>query len=86
MEVDPQILFRLYREAYLGRLNFVPKKVDVLEIYHYTVGVYVFSCLSPNKLTVCFEKGTAPTISHMSLQETELIRWLNTARMRSPRL
>lgn len=39
MEVDPQILFRLHREAYLGRLNFVPKKVDVLEIYHYTVGV-----------------------------------------------
>ena len=42
MEVDPQILFRLHGEAYLGRLKFVPKKVDVLEIYHYTVGVLFF--------------------------------------------
>ena len=39
MELDPQTLFRLHRQAYLSRLNFVPEKVDVLEIYHYAVGV-----------------------------------------------
>ncbi len=39
MDVDPQIFFSLHREAYLSRLNFIPKKVDVLEIYHYDVGV-----------------------------------------------
>ena len=42
MEVDPQILFRLHGEAYLSKLDFVPEQVDVLEIYHYDVGIPVF--------------------------------------------
>ena len=44
MEVDPQMLFRLHREAYLSKLDFVPEKVDVLEIYHYDVGARMFPC------------------------------------------
>ena len=43
MELDPQLLFRLHRREYLDRLKFVSKKVDVLEIYHYTVGVEISS-------------------------------------------
>ena len=57
--------------------------------WRYTITLLVynfFSCLDSKNLTVCSEKGTAPTISHMSLEETELKRWLNTARMPSPRL
>ncbi len=46
----------------------------------------IVSRLDPKKLTVCSEKGAAPTIDHMSLEEVELKRWLNTARMPSPRL
>ena len=56
MEVDPQILFRLHHEAYLSNLNFVPEQVDVLEIYHYDVGLWVFPRLDPKKLTICFKR------------------------------
>lgn len=49
-------MFRLHGEAYLSRLDFLPNKVDVLEIYHF--------------------HGEPPTINHMSLEETELKRWL----------
>lgn len=56
--VDPQILFRVHGEAYLSRLDFQPKNVDVLEIYHFD--------------------SEAPTINHMSLNETELKSWLST--------
>ena len=38
-DVDPQTMFRLHSEAYLSRLDFLPNKVDVLEIYHFHVGV-----------------------------------------------
>jgi len=38
--VDPQILFRRHSEAYLSRLHFLPMKVDVMEIYHFDVGIY----------------------------------------------
>lgn len=39
--VDPQILFRVHGEAYLSRLDFQPKNVDVLEIYHFDVSIYL---------------------------------------------
>lgn len=52
MEVDPQILFRPHREAYLSKLEFVSEKVDVLEIYHYDVGAWVFPCPDSSTLTM----------------------------------
>lgn len=80
-DVDPQIMFRLHGEAYLSRLDFLPKKVDVLEIYHFDVSICFLFCLDPEKLTKWSEKGEAPTISHMSLGETELKSWLTIARI-----
>ena len=56
MEVDPQILFRLHHEAYLSKLDFVPEQVDVLEIYHYDVGLLVFPRLDSKILTIFFER------------------------------
>ena len=35
--IDPQILFSFGREAYLEWLEYEPRKVDVLEIYHFEV-------------------------------------------------
>ena len=57
MEVDPQILFRFHREAYLSKLDFVPEQVDILEIYHYDVGLLVFPRLDLKTLTICFERA-----------------------------
>ena len=80
-DVDPQTMFRLHSEAYLSRLDFRPKNVDVLEIYHFDVSICVLCCLDTAKLTIWSEKGEAPTINHMSLGETELKAWLTTARI-----
>ena len=56
MEVDPQILFRLHREAYLSKLDFVPEQVDVLEICHYDVGLLLFPRLNSKTLTIYFKR------------------------------
>lgn len=73
--MDPQINFRLHGEAYLSRLDFLPKKVDVLDILHFDVSIYVEFSLDPKKLTTIWsEKGQAPTINHMSLGENEARR------------
>lgn len=76
-DVDPQTMFRLHAEAYLSRLDFSPKVIDVLEIYHFHVGTEVFSLSwskeaddmvwkgrSTNNKTYELRRGRAKTVAN----------------------